>query len=50
MRCLRQAQGVDVHIADRWLDAANLIAAAMEDGHTVTAGGQPASDGPARTP
>ena len=49
-RCLRQAQGVDVQIADRWLDAANLIAAAMEDGHTVTAGGQPASDGPARTP
>jgi len=49
MRCLRQAQGVDVHIADRWLDAANLIAGAIGDGHTVTAGGQPASDGPART-
>jgi len=46
MRCLRQAQGVDTYIADRWLDAANLISAAMVGGHTVAAGGQPA-DGPA---
>ena len=48
LRCLRQAQGVDVHIADRWLDAANLIAAAIGDGRTVAAGGRPAADGPAR--
>ena len=48
MRCLRQAQGVDVHIADRWLDAANLISAVMGDGHTVAAGGPPASDEPTR--
>lgn len=44
LRCLRQAQGVDVHIADRWLDAANLIAAALDDAHTVAGAGRRAPD------
>jgi len=43
-RCLRQAQGVDVHIADRWLDAANLIAAAQDDARTLAARGRRAPD------
>jgi hypothetical protein len=46
-RCLRQAQGVDVHIADRWLDAANLIAASLDEAHTLAAGARRTPDGQA---